>query len=422
MRTKTPLLKKVTQNQLIFGGIIVLLSLIILYFLTRQYIESETQESLNNTTHRIELLLTNDKIVTSLSPLFEIKETTQIRPQFTKDTLIFDELQNEYELFRELNTFKAINDKSYHIVVRELLVEYDDTLITILISFAIIISLVTLSQFFYGKHVNKMIWKPFFHNLETIKTFTIHSNKSIELVPSDVLEFSELNTEVESLTKKVLTDYQNLKQFTEDISHEVQTPLSIIQAKIENLLNDSNDLNINLVNVLNDIQKNTTRLSKLNKGLILLTKIENQQFYALEIIDVNIIVHSLLENFEDISNIKNLNIIYKEHARTQLQMDKILADVLFSNLIGNAIKHTENDSTIEISIDSNMFSIKNSGQQSIVNSEHIFDRFYKENPRSHSLGLGLAIVNKICNYYNFTIDYNFNNDMHQFDINFKSTS
>lgn len=419
---KTPLLKKINRHQLLFGIAIVLLSFIILYFLTRYYIETETKESLNNTNHRIEQLLSRNQNVNSLSPIFEVEEVSKIKSDFVKDTLIFDELQNEDELFREMHSFRTIHGKTYHIVVRELLVEYDDTLWTIIFSFTIIIILVTLSQFFYGKYISTLIWKPFFHNLEMMKSFSSHSNKSIELTPSDVLEFSELNSEIISLTTKVISDYQNLKQFTEDISHEVQTPLSIIQAKIENLLNDSTTLEPNHVSVLNDIQKNTKRLSKLNKGLILLTKIENKQFNTLDTVDIKIIVKALLENLEDIANIKDLTINFYEYGAEQLQMDRVLADVLFSNLIGNAIKHTEKGSLIEISINANQFTIKNSGQKGIANSDFIFDRFYKENVGSHSLGLGLAIVKKICDFYGYTIHYDFKNDMHQFDVNFKINS
>ncbi len=399
-----------------FGGMIVLLSLAILYFVTRHYIEAETQESLNNTIYRIEQLLETNKNVTSLPPWFEVEETTKIKARFTTDTIIFDELQNENEMFRELNSYKTINGKNYHITVRELLVEYNDTLISILISFAIIITLVILSQFFYGKYLNKMIWKPFFQNLETIKSFSIHSNKIIELQPSDVLEFSELNSEVISLTTKAVADYQNLKQFTEHISHEVQTPLAIIQVKIENLLNDSKDLDEQSISVLNDIQKNTKRLSKLNKGLILLTKIENQQYNALELINMNQIVQNILENLEDISDIKHLNISYEASEILQVQMDKTLADVLFINLIGNAINHTNKNGDIEIFIFKNRFIIRNSGIQEIENSQNIFNRFFKANEHSSSLGLGLAIVKKICDYYGFALHYDYINKKHQFTI------
>ena len=416
--TKIKLLKKISQKQLQFGLIVVFASLIFLYFLTRHYIVTETLESLTNSEFRIEQQLKHNNTVTSLPPIFEVYEVKTLKPQIIKDTLIFDELQNEDELFKELSTYKSINGKNYQIITRAITVEYDDTLFSILIVFGIIISLIYLAQYVFNKQINKVIWQPFFHNLDAIKNFSIQSNKALELKPSDVLEFSELNTQLELLTNKVATDYQNLKQFTEDLSHEVQTPLAIIQAKIENLIDDSNSLGEQQMTVLNDIQKNTKRLSRLNQGLILLTKIDNQQFAELESIEVNHTINSLIENVQDISDIKNISIGLKSEENLEITMNKVLADVLFSNLLVNAIKHTPKNGAIEIILQNDSFSIYNSGKSAATNASKLFQRFYKEDKSSPSLGLGLAIVKKICDYYQFDIQYSFEDHQHCFNINF----
>ena len=411
------LLKKVSRKQLQFGLLIVFLSMVILYLTTRYYIRAEAEESLYSSTFRIEQLLKKQQVV-SLNPLYEVAQVEHLKTQFLKDTLIFDEQQNEIELFRELNTFKQINGVNYRITTRTLFADYNDTLLSILISFAIIVSLALLAQYFYNKSVNKKIWKPFFKNLEAIKAFSLQSNQSISLSDSDVLEFSELNQHIKTLTEKVTSDYQNLKQFTEDVSHEVQTPLSIIQAKIENLMDNQTSLDDDQITVLNDIQNSAKRLSRLNQGLILLTKIENQQFSNKEIVDVNAIVTQLIEDFEDISSIKNLKITYAANETIQLNMDKVLTNVLFSNLLGNAIKYTPEHGQIFISTEGNSISIGNSGEKAIANSEKLFQRFYKEDKQSQSLGLGLAIVKKICDYYGFQIVYSFEDGMHYFSIKF----
>lgn len=416
--TKIRLLKKISQKQLQFGLIVVFVSLILLYFLTRSYIVDETEESLNNSEYRIEQLLKQNTNVTSLPPIFEVHEVNSLKPKSLKDTLIFDELQNENELFKELSTYKTINGKNYQIITRSIIVEYDDTLYSILIVFGIIISLIYLAQYVFTKRINTIIWQPFFYNLNAIKNFSIQSNKALELKGSDILEFSELNAQLELLTNKVATDYQNLKQFTEDLSHEVQTPLAIIQAKIENLIDDSNSLGDEHMSVLNDIQKNAKRLSRLNQGLILLTKIDNQQFTEVESIEVNKTIRSLIEDVQDIANIKHISIELKEQQNIQLMMDRVLADVLFSNLLMNAIKHTLKNGAITIVLQDNSFSIRNSGENAASNATKLFQRFYKENKSSQSLGLGLAIVKKICDYYQFDIHYTFEDTQHCFNINF----
>lgn len=414
------LLKKISQKQFQFGIIIVFLSLLVLYGLTRYYIKSEAEESLYSSAFRIEQLLKSKQPLVSLKPLYEVAEVETLLPQILKDTLIYDEQQSEDELFRELNTFKHINGINYRITTRTLFADYNDTLLSILISFAIIISLVYLAQYYYGKSINTKIWKPFFNNLEAIKAFSLQSNQAISLADSDITEFNELNFHIKALTQKVSSDYQNLKQFTEDVSHEVQTPLSIIQAKIENLMDDQNPLSNEQVTVLNDIQKNANRLSKLNQGLILLTKIENQQFNNPESINANDIIDQLIGDFEDISNIKKLNVKFSALEPVQLLMDKILADILFSNLIGNAIKYTPRNGQIGIELAQNTFVIKNTGTNAIQNSERLFQRFYKEDQKSQSLGLGLAIVKKICDYYGFSIQYKFNKNLHEYIVLFYS--
>ncbi|MEO6347878.1 MAG: HAMP domain-containing sensor histidine kinase [Aquaticitalea sp.] len=419
---KINLLKKISQKQLQFGLIVVFASLIFLYFLTRHYIVTETEESLNNSEYRIEQLLKQDNKVTSLPPIFEVYEVKTLKPTTLKDTLILDELQNEDEHFKELNTYKSFNGKNYHIITRAIIVEYDDTLLSILSVFGIIISLIYLAQYIFNKQINKVIWQPFFNNLDAIKKYSIQSNKPLELYPSDVLEFSELNIQLELLTNKVATDFQNLKQFTEDLSHEVQTPLAIIQAKIENLIDSSKGLSDEHISVLSDIQKNSKRLSKLNKGLILLTKIDNQQFNELETIEINSLINSSVEDVQDIANIKNIAFQITDKKKVNVIMDRVLADVLFSNLIGNAIKHTSKNGKINIQLENESFTISNSGNAGIVNSHKLFHRFYKEDNRSQSLGLGLAIAKKICDFYQFYIQYTFENNKHCFSIKFKNRS
>lgn len=414
---KIKLLQKITQKQLQFGLVIVLLSLVILYALTRYYIKDEAEESLYSTAYRIEKLLKDNQPITSLKPLYEIKEVNELKAQTIKDTLIFDEEQNENEVFRELNTYKTIHGKTYHIITRTLFAEFDQTLISILISFAFIISLVYMAQHVYNKSINKKLWLPFFENLKAIKAFSLQSKQPIKLQESEVIEFNELNHHIKALTQKVTSDYQNLKQFTEDLSHEVQTPLSIIQLKIENLINNK-DLDNDTHLVINDIQKNAKRLSKLNQGLILLTKIENSQFNNTDRIEINSLTSSILHHFEDIISIKQLNIHYNDSKPVLIDIDKVLADILFSNLIGNALKYTPTKGTISITISKGAFKIYNSGSKAITNHSQLFQRFYKVDKNSQSLGLGLAIVKKISDHYDFNVQYIYQDNKHQFSLLF----
>ena len=219
-----------------------LISTVTLYFYVKSLMRSEVEEELYSTTARVEGALSKNDIMFSLSPLVEITYADLIVPEVLKDTIIYDPSQNEMEEFRELSIFKEIKGKKYKITVRNLIVESEDILIAIILSYMTIIILVFIFLFYFNKARNKKLWLPFFTNLEAMKNFSITSDKPISLVDSEIIEFSELKDEVETLINKVRSDYKNLKHYTEDVSHELQTPLAIIQAKIENIIN-GDDLN-----------------------------------------------------------------------------------------------------------------------------------------------------------------------------------
>ena len=198
---------------------------------------TEVEEELFSTKARVEAELSKGSGQFSLAPVVEVANVASLHAEILKDTIIYDPSQDEMEEFRELISFKEINGEKYKITVRNLIVESEDILIAIIFSYIIIILLVFAFLFYFNKSRNQRLWHPFFENLEAMKNFSLTSDETIPLVESDILEFSELKDEVALLTNKVRSDYKNLKQYTEDVSHELQTPLAIMQAKIENIIN-----------------------------------------------------------------------------------------------------------------------------------------------------------------------------------------
>ena len=251
---KIPLLRKASKSFLWASMLLMVLSTIALFFYVRWLLEKEVEEELFSAEARIESALLAGQHPSSLAPIIEINEVDELKTAFTKDTVIFDPSQDEMELFRELSTYKSINSKSYKISVRVLVVETNQILWAIILSYMVIILLVFVFQFYLNKSNNKKIWNPFFHNLEQMKKFSLLSKEPLQLLDSEILEFSELNKEISQLTGKVRDDYENLKQYTEDVSHELQTPLAIIQAKIENIINGQSVTEIQF-NQLASIQK-----------------------------------------------------------------------------------------------------------------------------------------------------------------------
>lgn len=404
MRNKTTLAKKTIKTFLITGAILAIFSCIALYFFTKQLLESEIEEELYSTETRVREAIKRGGKAINLSPIIEVQSVNFIKPEILKDTLIYDPSQNEIELFRELSTYRKINQKYYHITIRTLVVESTGILVAIVISNIAIFTLAFIFLFYFNTAHNLNIWRPFYEIMDQIKTFSVaQQSQSIRVSESDVIEFSELQNQILMLTSKVRIDYENLKQFTENVSHEIQTPLAIIQAKIDNIINDS-DITEHQFEQIASIQKHIQRLKQLIKKIITLTKIENNQFINSDIINFNELIS------EQISNYKELDIttiVFSSDEQLNVVMDPVLADILINNLLSNAIRYSTSKDEIRIITRTYRLSIENPGNESIKQPEKLFTRFYREGSNAQSSGLGLAIVRKICEQYSFSYDYNF---------------
>ncbi|WP_237588169.1 sensor histidine kinase [Polaribacter sargassicola] len=394
----------------------IILSSTILYFYTRILLQNEVEEGLYSTEARVVFALENNEIQFSLPPVTEIKKVDLLKSQVLKDTIIYDPSQDEMELFRELSSFKNINGENYQITIRNLVVESENILIAIVISNFIVFLLVFLILFYFNTKRNLNLWKPFFKNLEQMKQFSLTSSAPIQLIESDVLEFSELKTEIETLTGKVKADYENLKQFTEDVSHEMQTPLAIIQAKIDNIINE-HQINDKQFEQITSIQKDIQRLKQLNKRITILTKIDNKQYTNVTPINLSDLIYEKVNSYKEL----NINTIkYTSSDVLLVSMDAFLADVLMNNLFSNAIKYSNKEDKITIVSTKTSLIVSNVGKKTLVHPEKLFNRFYKESNKNNSTGLGLAIVKKICDLYQFKISYKFEANHHIFSIEFQN--
>lgn len=416
--TKTPLLRKASKTFLITSIIIMIVSGVFLYVYTRWLLNNEIEEELYSNKDRVEHMLESYPDEMGIAPIMMAEKTDVKQANILRDTLIYDPLQDEIELFRQLSGSKVINGQNYKITVRAMVIESDAILFGIVFTFMVVIFLGFLFLYFFNKKRNQKLWQPFFVNLERLKLFSIKSDSSLNLMESDILEFHDLNQEMESLTNKIQVDYRNLKQFTEDVSHEMQTPLAIMQAKIETVMNESG-INDDQFGRFSSLQEDIQRLKQLNKKLILLAKIDNDQFTATEIIDINLMVKRSIDNFEELSEVK-VNVI--ENERLIVKMDRTLAAVLCNNLLSNAIKHSIGTQPIDVIIDKTSLQVINNGSMPLDRPEQLFNRFYKESKKPDSTGLGLSIVKKVCDYYDFSPLYRFreSEQQHIFQINFKA--
>lgn len=259
-------------------------------------------------------------------------------------------------------------------------------------------------------------WKVFYNTVDRIQNYNVRSGKNLELEDSEIKEFDDLNRGLTLMTDRIEKDYLNVKEYTENASHEFQTPLAIINSKMENLLQDESMSEKQLLAIA-EAYEASNRLSRINKTLLLLTRIENLQYPEKEQVKLHEIIDYQLKAVEDLIDAKQIELI-KEMKNVQVLMNPYLADVLFLNLLKNAITHNIEGGKIQIKLNSSGFSVSNSGNMQAIDKDRLFKRFNKSSKSPDSTGLGLAIAHKICEVNNFNISYSFDNELHKFKVKF----
>lgn len=333
------------------------------------------------------------------------------------DTALYDVVDRNTIHYRQLSFNIQTNGRSYHVQLRRAIVETSDLAkgvvileILLFLGFMAILSML-------NSQLSKRIWMPFYDMLNKINSYKIDQGESLRFEPTSITEFNELAHAIEMMSKKISQEFMSQREFTENASHEIQTPLAIIKNKLELLL-QIEGLNEEQFNLISTASTACNRLSKLNEALIILSKIENRHFHAVETICVNDLIESQLDNLEELVRMKRISVRKFFHEKLPVKMNRFLADIMFENLITNAIKHNFSPGFLSITIQSNMIMISNTGDESRQKPEQLFHRFVKGDSRSKSLGLGLSIIKAICDTYLLPILYTVDNQIHVITIKF----
>lgn len=328
---------------------------------------------------------------------------------------VYNKKGNEEEPYRRIDFLVTQNGTNYIATVKKSEQETEDIVRLILTITFSVIAVLLLVLFITNRFLLSKLWEPFNHTLSQLKQFNLSSKNNITLESTNVDEFIELNKTSISLTQKVKNDYDSLKSFTGNASHEIQTPLAIIKNKIE-LLSQSDNLEESQIHIIQSLNDATSRLSRLNQSLLLLTRIENRQFEPSDRIDLSAVVQKRIDNFRELAKLKDIKIEKNIKNNITVEMNDSLADILISNIILNAIKHNFPGGTIRIDLNESAFVVSNSGDEPKLKTAELFERFKKESTSPESLGLGLSIVKTICDSYGFDVSYNYEEGMHEIKI------
>jgi two-component system OmpR family sensor kinase len=407
-------LTKINRNYFGLLTLILLLASVGGYFIVQGIIINETKENLLEKEVLIKKQIAETGLISNIYPIVEVEEISRktIEKPFFKKVLINNESEDELEPYLEFSNQVKINGAYYLIRLRQSTFESEDLVIVLVLTFIMMLVFSFGISFFISKKMNKTVWADFERNLMEIESFSFDSSKNLNLPESDIEEFNRLNKVVNNMTRKLKTDYLSLKEFTENASHEIQTPLSIVLLNLEEILQQELTTD-NFKKVISSISA-IKRLSSLNQSLLLLTKIENKQFKADRTLIFNDMVKQKVKEFEALFETKKLRIELISESDFVVKMNRQLAGLLVNNLLSNAVNHNIKGGTIQIFIQEKKLKICNTGEKNSLTDDTIFNRFIKGN--SKSSGLGLSIVKNICETHDLEIHY-MKNELHCFTIN-----
>lgn len=416
------LLQKTTSSFLAYAIIILVIAAPLFYFISQQLYIYETDEVLHF--HKGAFIKESHKDFTQkdidlwnkynhevmIVPDMGVKEDSIV------GKMLYDSIAKEKEPFRVLYAPVTINGKKFTYTEKINLLEMEGMVFSIALIFLFIIIMLLIGIILISKATAAKIWSPFYNTLHQIENFEIDKNKPPHFLPTDINEFDRLNKSLERLIEKNTAIYKNQREFVENAAHELQTPLALFQTKIDTLT--QLNLDKEQSHLVSSLNLDVARLNRLNKNLLLLSKIDNESFLEKSTMVLNDYITKHLDFFTEQGNTKNITIYTEFVSTVTITGNPALTEVLINNLFLNAIRHNEQNGKIIIKITEKELIFSNTGPATSLAIEKLFNRFYKNNPSSTGNGLGLAIIKKITELNHWEINYAFSTNMHSFTVKF----
>lgn len=390
---------------------IMILGGVSIFFIFKIFIHQSTDQILYEYKTRIEnYVALNDTMIEFTTSVIQpqrveqrIINPTDNYPLGIKDTLLYNENSGAFLPYRQLYFTIEYKNRLHLVNVNQQTFEFGDLLYVLIGSILALFLLFFVFTYLVDFYLKKKVWSPFNDTLEKLDDYDLEIGRNLSLTNSGIKEFDKLNEVVNKMVGKINSDYENTKNFSEDISHEMQTPLAIIKSRID-IIRQQHTLDKDSIVSLSVISNAVSRLSNLNKSLLLLTKIRNDQFQDIVKVNVKQVITDFLENIEELIEAKAITV---DIACDDLfiDMDLTLSDILISNLLVNAIRHNTNEGFVKIQLSDDKLIIENSCLPQ-ENKENLFDRMVS-NKSKDSIGLGLNLVKSICDKNGFDVSYSF---------------
>ncbi len=328
------------------------------------------------------------------------------RPGGLHETVLYDENEQTMVPYRELSFPVKRGDRTYWVTLRKSRLETQDLLLVVLSVMLAVLAGLLLSLLGLSRWLARRLWIPFQHTLGELRAFDLRQHMPLVLPATPIDEFTELNQALTQMSTRLATEYQRLKDFTGNAAHETQTPLAILQAKLEQLAQDDS-LRPQSAALVGELYGATRRLSRLHQALTLLSSIEHEQYAQAVPVRLDQVVNDKARQLQERAAARDQQFRVVITGVPSLVLHPGLADSLVSNLLQNAVKHSPSGATIEVTLSNDSLVVANPGPVVSGDPARFFERFRKHHATSDSPGLGLSIVQQICHYYGFTLRYQF---------------
>lgn len=398
----------------------------VFYLLILHEINDETNDSLENYKELIIRSVLADSTLlkdhVDLMTRYYIREVPAEEARLDKDEFydatVYIDMEMEDEPVRVLRTYFMTDTSTYYeLTIQISTVEKEDMIETILWSMAILyLSLVGCILLVIHLAFRKS-FKPLYKLLSWLKNFQVGKPSAPLAISTPVEEFGILTETVRESTRRTNELYNKQKQFVENASHELQTPLAICMNKLE-LLSENPDCTEQQFKEIAVLHQALNGIIRLNKSLLLLSRIDNKQFPDTQDLCLNHLVKDLAQDFCEMYEHKAIHVGFEEKEPLVCTMNESLASTLIANLIKNAFVHNYEEGTVVLSLDRRAFTIANTSRSDRLDTDSLFNRFSRQTEQKESTGLGLAIVKSICDLYALPISYTYEKEMHRFRLVF----
>ena len=330
------------------------------------------------------------------------------------DAEVYIPEKEETEPARVLTTiFQDADGAYYELKVATPTFEKDDLLRAILywVVFLYLLLLLPISLTVWVFHRSM---RPLYELLRWLDDYTPGRRGAPVPCSTRIVEFRRLSAAAQQAVDRSEALFEQQKHFIGNASHELQTPLAVLGNRIEWLLDNTEPTEKQMEELLK-MQRTLRQIVRLNKTLLLLTKIDNGQFPESSEVDLAAVVGEQVALYDEIYAGRGIACTVFAPEAFVVRMNESLASTLVTNLLKNAYLHTAEGGAVGVELRDRTLTVTNDGTAPL-DAEHIFERFYQGARKEGSTGLGLALVSAVGRYYGLRIDYRFEGGRHRFSV------